>query len=228
MGNILAIPSRAYLTWRNEPHATHYVVGELARLGNSRYCFKYSAGSDLDEARKRGFKGHPAFKLNLKQKYTKNALEVFAARLPGRNRGDFKDFLGYWEIDNPDIDEFALIAITGARLATDSFEFIAPYGDLENCTFLSELAGVVYAGDLKGGSFGEGASVKFQREPTNPKDIHAVQVYCDDIFLGYIKKVHACAVSKAIDNDIPVAAKIHRLVQNGVIRSILLSISIGK
>jgi len=114
-----------YLSWQATDHSKRYIVAELMEKSTGEYSFRYIPGHDLEEARRLGFNGYPAFP-ELDKEYSLNAIDPFVMRLPARSRADFIDLLNYWEIKNSDISDFDLLAITGGKLRTDNFEFIDP------------------------------------------------------------------------------------------------------
>ncbi|MEK7287450.1 MAG: HIRAN domain-containing protein [Elusimicrobiota bacterium] len=219
--------NKAYLTWQALTHGPRHIVGELVRDNFGRVTFRYLAGPDLEEAKKQGFKGHTAFPLDTGKLYKENALEVFAARLPDRSRGDFKEFLSYWEIEDPNADTFTLLVLSGARLPTDNYELIASHEEFDSCEFLSDLAGIPYAEKKDRLDLPEGTPLELKRDSQNQYDSYAVSVYYHGKRLGYLKKVCSRDVAKAIERGVVVKAEVRRIVQNGIVKSVLLKIRIG-
>ncbi len=215
-----------YLSWQSTDHGKRYIIAELIEKPGGPYCFRYIQGKDLAEAKSQGFNGYPAFpKLN--EEYTINAIDPFVVRLPARSRIDFNDLLNYWEIHDPNIGDFDLLAITGGRLRTDNFEFIDPHKTRRPNQFLTELAGFVYhAEDQKLRKIPAGAEVQLERESGNPHDLYAVKVLYQGEQIGYIKKVHSQTISEELDKGKKIKAEVKNFDVNGVVNSILLKITI--
>ncbi len=215
-----------YLSWQSTDHGNRYIVAELVETSKGQYYFHYIPGKDLEEAKKLGFNGYPAFP-TLDQDYTVNAIDPFVMRLPARSRIDFNDLLNYWEIKNPDISDFDLLAITGGKLRTDNFEFIDPHKTKRPNQFLTELAGFVYhEEDQKLRTIPAGCELQLEREPNNSYDPYAVKVLYKGKQIGYIKKVHSQTIAQELDSGKQVKAEVKNFDVNGVVNSILLKITI--
>ena len=216
-----------YLSWQATDHGKRHIVAELVEKMPGQYFFLYLPGKDLEEAKKLGFKGYPAFP-NLDQEYTTHAIDPFVMRLPARSRADFNDLLKYWEIHNAEISDFDLLAITGGKLRTDNFEFIDPHKTKRPNQFLTELAGFVYhADDKKLRNIPAGSEVRLEREPKNQWDPCAVKVFYRGEPIGYIKKVHSQTVCEELAKGKTVKAEVKDFAVNGVVNSILLKIAIS-
>ena len=134
------------------------------------------------------------------KEYSLNAIDPFVMRLPARSRADFIDLLNYWEIENSDISDFDLLAITGGKLRTDNYEFIDPHKVKRPNQFLTELAGFVYhAEDDKLRSIPAGAELQLERESGNRYDPYAVKVLYNGEQIGYIKRVHSQTIAEELD-----------------------------
>ena len=216
-----------YLSWQPTDHGKRYIVAELIEKSEGRFTFRYIQGKELEEAKKLGFNGYPAFP-KLDAEYTSNAIDPFVMRLPARARADFQDLLDYWEIRDPSLSDFDLLAITGGKLRTDNFEFIDPHNTKRPNQFLTELAGFVYhADDKKLRNLPAGAAIQLEREPGNQWDPYAVKVFYQGEQVGYIKKVHAQTICNELTQGKTVKAEIQDFDVNGVVNSILLKITIS-
>lgn len=112
-----------YLVWRDPGNGRKYTVGKLTR-GNG-YRFEYCL--DNAEARRDGWPG--LFLTNLYgEDDSDDILEstwlfpVFACRLPDRKRVDIDVILAKYGMD--EYDGFELLRRSGARLPTDTYEFV--------------------------------------------------------------------------------------------------------
>lgn len=215
-----------YLSWQATDHGKRCIVAQLVEKAPGRYSFRYIQGKDLEEAKKLGFDGYPAFPY-LDQEYTGNVIDPFVMRLPARTRTDFNDLLKYWEIHNAEISDFDLLAITGGKLRTDNFEFIDPHKTKRPNQFLTELAGFVYhADDEKLRNIPAGSELQLEREPENQWDPNAVKVLYRGEPIGYIKRVHSQTICEELAKRKTVKAEVKDFAVNGVVNSILLKITI--
>lgn len=214
-----------YLAWKSEPHKERHVIGELS-CDNGKCVFKYSQGDVIDRAKKEGFEYYPAFQ-DLNKVYDENVLETFSQRLPDPRRTDYYDFLKYWHAEYYKSDVFAVLALTGAKLSTDGFEFIAPH-DESPAVFYTELAGFVHhATDELLKRINIGDTFQLMMEPENKYDPYAVKVLFENKPIGYIRKIHANSVFNALKNNLNVSAKLDSIVANGNIKKMLLKIEIS-
>lgn len=214
-----------YLAWKSEPHKERYIIGELSCI-NGKCFFRYLLGDPINRAKKEGFEYYPAFQ-DLSRTYDENVLETFTQRLPDSRRTDYDDFLKYWHAENYKSDVFATLALTGAKLSTDGFEFIAPHDEIP-AVFYTELAGFVHhATDelLKKINIGEAFQLLMEAE--NKYDPYAVKVLFGNNPIGYIRRVHATSVFNALKKNLNVSAKLDNIVANGNIKKMLLKIEIS-
>lgn len=196
--NYIFEPERLLLAWHSPTgDGTRRVVGELFRKGSDTY-FRYLSGtSDFDSACNDGFSQFPAFDI---QKFGSNAvylsaIDVFIKRLPPRKRADFKDYLQQYNLPASfSSSDFALLAYTGAKLASDTFEL---YPDLSNAVapidVVIDIAGARhYVSDP--GSLPEGDAIELKCDDENPHDKNAVQILHNGAPIGYVGRVYAAGV----------------------------------
>jgi len=215
-----------YLSWQAVDHGQRYIVAELIEKAKGEYCFRYVPGNDLEEAKKHGFTGYPAFP-DFDKEYTNNPIDPFVMRLPSRARTDLNTLLSYWEIHDHHISDFDLLAITGGKLRTDNFEFIDPHKIKRPNQFLTELAGFVHhAEDKELRQMPVGTEVQLERDQNNRFDQFTVKVFYQGKQIGFIKKVHAQTISEELAKGKMVKAEIKNFDLNGVVNSILLKITI--
>ena len=86
-----------YLSWQPSDHGRRYIVATFTEKGDGAYSFRYLLNQELEEAKKMGFKGYPAFP-DLQKEYIDNVMDPFIMRLPSRARTDFQELLNYWEL----------------------------------------------------------------------------------------------------------------------------------
>jgi len=184
-------PKCLVLTWRSpNPDGGYFSIAKIQRLENGNIEFSYLVDNEeYKKALSLGFKEYSAFRKE-KIKYTDHVLEMFTRRLPSRKRADFKDYLKQIGIDpSVEISDFALLAYSSAKLATDNFKIINTLDDLTMpCEIIMEVAGVRYYVKDKT-SINIGDSVSFKEEPTNIYDKNAIQIIHADKVIGYVSKV---------------------------------------
>ena len=150
------------------PGRKRLIVGVVKNGEGAR--FSYLTGDDLDEARRRGFAGYPAF-TSFDTEYQSGVIESVSSRLPIPKRSDYDAYLSHWFIDpaaRP--TPLEVLAYTGGTLPRDGFGFLPVLPDEGPFDFVTELAGT----RDREPSAQVGEEVEFVLEPTNPKDPQAV------------------------------------------------------
>ena len=115
------------LLWQNVITGHWYHIGDLLLKDAGDYAFKYedADGSGLYAALENGYRLHPTFPEIGKEYESTFLFSAFARRLPGRNRKDYTPILAELGITQESTD-FDLLAATGGRLNSDSYEFVKP------------------------------------------------------------------------------------------------------
>lgn len=217
---------KIFLTWKKDYESMRRIIGVLEKKENI-YIFKYY--EDLELAKQEGFKNYPAFE-DLHQTYTERVLEIFGNRLLSPLRRDYQDFLDYWCANNYRNNTFALLGLTGAKLLTDNFEFIAPHEEIP-ANFLTNLswikADVNVMDELKRVSILEITNnLSFVQEKENKYNKKAIKVLYKNKKFGYIKSIHCDNVYDAIENHHIINTEVKNIIRNGTIKDIVLRINI--
>ncbi|PWL73864.1 hypothetical protein DBY21_10015 [Candidatus Gastranaerophilales bacterium] len=220
---------KIYLTWRKDVDRPRHIIGILQR-DNNNYSFMYSEKNVAIAAQEDDFTYYPAFN-EINKVYTDNVLEIFKRRLLNPQRRDYDDFLNYWGAIGYKEDTFSLLGLTGAKLLTDNFEFIAPH---EECParFNTDVSWLntksKYVVDkirqLTNKEIEERLSLK--QEPENSYDDKAVKVLFEQELLGYLKSIHCENVFNAINKGKMVRTQVANIIKNGTIKEVLLRINI--
>lgn len=220
---------KIYLTWRKDVDRPRHIIGILQR-DNNNYSFMYSEKNVAIAAQEDDFTYYPAFN-EINKVYTDNVLEIFKRRLLNPQRRDYEDFLNYWGAIGYKEDTFSLLGLTGAKLLTDNFEFIAPH---EECParFNTDVSWLntksKYVVDkirkLTNKEIEERLSLK--QEPENSYDDKAVKVLFEQELLGYLKSIHCENVFNAINKGKMVRTQVANIIKNGTIKEVLLRINI--
>lgn len=218
---------KIYLSWRQSQGKRRFIVGELFKE-NGNYFFKYCI-EKLEKAKAEGFDNYPAFP-DTNKTYDKDVLPTFTRRLINPARSDYDKFLKYWCAENHKDNLFAVLGLTGAKLQTDNFEFIAPHYEIP-ATFRTEVAGLHHTyeeilNELKSIQNYEDINLELEAEPKNEHDSNAVKVLYNGNKLGYIKVIHSECVFKALQNNLKAGAKIEKIIKNGFIKEILIEVEI--
>lgn len=218
---------KIYLSWRQSRGKRRFIVGELFKE-NDNYFFKYCSEEILEKAKAQGFSNYPAFP-DLERIYDKDVLNTFTRRLVNPARSDYDKFLKYWCAENYKDNLFAVLGLTGAKLQTDNFEFIAPHYEVP-AMFYTELAGLHYSDENLLTEIKAETNYKeiiLKAEPENQYDRNAVKVLYNGQDLGYIKVIHSECVFKALGKNLKSNAKIQKIIKNGSIKELLLEIKIS-
>lgn len=196
-------PTRLLLVWHSsnsDAPRSRRVVGELVRYGEDA-AFRYLKGTDdFRLALEEGFHEFPAFSDAKDEESKLGALDVFVRRLPPRKREDFQEYLSQYNLPtNFTGSSFALLAYTGARLPSDTFE-LCP--DLSDATapldLIIEVAGLNFYAK-EGSTFNEGDAVNFERDPGNTHDPSAVKVMHNNMHIGFINKALAPSFASLLE-----------------------------
>lgn len=190
-----------FVVWQDPKSRSKFVIGTLTR--NGHYEFTY--GEELEQAKACGFMPLVAFR-SFEKKYKEDALfPTFSCRLPDAKRKDIDRILADYGLT--EYDEFELLKKSGARLPTDTLEFIDPiFDEQEEVDRKFFVAGMRYYLDCGGKNCGAisrllaGTELCLQREPSNQHDPYAVQITTkESVKLGYIPRYYSEAVSKRLE-----------------------------
>lgn len=221
---------KIYLTWKKGVDAKRHIVGVLKKDGD-KYSYSYLQ-ENIKTAEQDGFLNYPAFD-NLNQTYNEDVLKVFSRRLINPTRPDYDKFLTYWCANEYKGNIFALLGLTGAKLLTDNFEFIAPHPETPavfytNISWLSKATEKTKEEVRTTRDFDEISKhltlkLDFENDydPTN-----AVEVLYKQQRLGYLKSIHCENVANALRTDKTASVGVKNIIRNGTIKEILLKINI--
>lgn len=209
-------PYVLWLIWQNQKTRQRYHVGNLFHE-DGKYTFSYERSGKrrtLCKAMENGYKPHLSFR-NIEKTYVSDRLfGPFARRLPDKRRPDFNEILKDYGLPL-DYTEMDLLRATGGRLATDSYEFVAPISVLDDYfQFDFFIAGWrYYDGDTIENQLKVGSKVNFMLEPSNKEDNKAVIVLSDrnGYKLGYIPAFYSGFMFDVIKNNDIYEAKIEKV-----------------
>ena len=214
---------KIHLVWRKGAGTRRVSVGILKKTTDSKHVFKYDA--DVAELQKTdGFTLYTEFQ-DIHKQYNGNVAEIFGQRLTKSDRPDVNTFYDFWEVDKDKTeDKFYLLGKTQGLVTTDNFEFLAEYNLTPNLHFLTDIAALSVSEPLTKGTILIGDILRFELEPTNPKDEYAVKVFKDELFIGYIKKYH-CKVFHQKGAD-KLSLTVKAIDQNGIIKRLFVKIAL--
>lgn len=212
-----------YLSWRPGAGRERRIVGLLRKDDYGKFTFRY-VPEGIKQAKNEGFSSYTEFP-DLDQKYNATVLDVFAKRLMRPERSDIQSFYDFWEIESRFAnDKFYLLAHTQGLVPTDNFEFLADYKPVPGLHFLTDLANVPDH-KLPAGSVTKGDSLRYELDPRNDFDEHAVRVFKGNIEIGFIKKIHCRVFHKLPPGGLILTVK--ALDQNGVIKKIFAKVELS-
>lgn len=116
------------LLWQNALTNQWYHIGDLILKDTGVYVFTYNISDEakgLYAALKNSYHLHPTFPEIGKEYESTFLFSTFARRLPDRNRKDYASIFAEIGITQESTD-FDLLAATGGRLNSDSYEFVKP------------------------------------------------------------------------------------------------------
>ncbi len=193
-----------FVIWSAPSDGGRHVVGHLARLRvGSTFHFWYE--SDLSAAVAKGFAFLPAFPEHrqIDAPYEARYLfATFADRIPSAQRTDAARMLASWGVEHPD-DQFEVLAKSGGLRATDRIE-LAEYravDDLLVAPLEFRVAGMKHVLPDSRGALAVGATLSFEREPSNPHDPSATIVArtMDGMRAGYVPRQYSAMIAKLLD-----------------------------
>lgn len=210
-----------YLAWRKGSGSRRILVGVIKRNATNGVRFEYLQDG-VKTAKEDGFVPYPDFP-DTSKVYVENVLEIFGQRLNKSEREDIKKYYSYWEINPSKKDDiFYMLAHTQGLLPTDNFEFLADYNPTFDLSFISELCSLTKL-QLSPDTLKDGDKLRWVKEPENLFDNKAVRVYKNDIFVGYIKKVHSKVFYKKNADGLKITIK--SLNKNGHINRAFVKVS---
>lgn len=221
---------KIYLTWRKDVDRPRHIIGILQR-DNNNYSFMYSEKNVAIAAQEDDFTYYPAFN-DVNKVYTDNVLEVFKRRLLNPQRRDYDNFLNYWGAISYKDDTFSLLGLTGAKLLTDNFEFIAPHKEYParfntDVSWLNTKSQYIVDSIRQLSNKEVEDRISLELQPENSYDNKAVKVLFEKETLGYIKSIHCENVFDAISENKSVKLHVANITKNGTIKEVLLRINIG-
>lgn len=193
-----------FVIWSAPSDGSRHVMGHLARQRmGSTFHFWYE--DDLSAAIAKGFTLLPAFPEHrqIDAPYEARYLfATFADRIPSAQRADAARMLASWGVEHPD-DQFEVLAKSGGVRATDRVE-LAEYRAaddplVEPLEF--RVAGMKHVPPDSRGALVVGATLRFEREPSNPHDPFATIVArtTDGMRAGYVPRQYSAMIANLLD-----------------------------
>lgn len=184
-----------YISWRKGTGDSRRLIGVIKKNASEGVRFNYIESTAL-EAVKDGFTPFADFP-DIQKTYSDNVLEIFGKRLVKADRTDIQKHYGFWEIDAKYADDkYYLLAYTQGILSTDNFEFLADFLPKKGLNFITEITGLSIRKKLPD-TVMVNDELEWIREPNNPYDSNAIQVFKNKELIGYVKQVHNRVFSKS-------------------------------
>lgn len=200
-------PQTLFLAWQDPASRQWYTVGRLdvdAPAGGdgaataARFIFAYTGGASA-AAEKAGFSPVVSFP-DLGRTYASDTMPpLFANRIMPRRRPEFADLLAWLGLDGASADDLAVLARSGGRRATDSFEVYpcpsrSPDGLYRAHFFLRGLRYQPMAAQERALQLAPGERLRLIADLQNPTDPRALAVRTDGAepgdtyFLGFLPR----------------------------------------
>lgn len=189
------------VVWQDVVSRTYYNIGTLSHY-NGYYEFTYVSKNKLMGALEQGYMLHPAFPVIEKTYRAKTLFPAFDRRIPSSDRADFKAILADLNLEE-DASKMEILGTTRGRLASDSYSFEQPLrkeedGKLHSSFFIHGMRHQELP-DEWASWVTEGSLLKVMREPTNPHDSNAVEIYTiGGTKLGYVPGFYSQAIASLI------------------------------
>lgn len=193
------------VVWQDEVNRTYYNIGTLSYY-NDYYEFTYTStepGSrKVGDAMERGYMVHPAFPDVHKTYYSKTLFPAFDRRIPSSDRADFEAILTDLDLEE-NASKMEILQATRGRLASDSYSFEQPLrreqdSKLHSSFFIHGMRHQKLP-DEWASWVTENGLLKLMREPTNPHDSNAVEIYTmGGKKLGYVPGFYSQAITSLI------------------------------
>lgn len=209
-------PERLWLIWQpgesDGQSRRRHLVGEIVRSENN-VTFRYLESTvDFESAKKLGFLGYPAFKLNAPE-HNIGVLDAFLRRIPPRSRDDFEEYLERSRLPSGfSGSDFALLGYTGAKLPGDGFELCADLAEADSpFEIILEIAGFRHNTEIKKEDLVMGDPIEFLMDPLNAHDSNAIAVKMNGKMLGFVGRQYANQFHRWYDRNLSVAGIIERI-----------------
>lgn len=190
--------------WSAPSDGGRHVVGHLTRQRvGSTFHFWYE--NDLSASVAKGFTFLPAFPEHRQVDATYDARYLFATfadRIPSAQRADAALMLRSWGVEHPD-DQFEVLAKSGGLRATDRIE-LAEYRAVDDPLVEPlefRVAGMKHVPPDSRSALVVGATLEFEREPSNPHDPCATVVArtADGMRAGYVPRQYSAMIANLLD-----------------------------
>ena len=109
-----------FLAWLDPIDRRWYPVGRL-RNDQGEYEFRYTQGA-LSARKEAGFQPLAAFPELTATYRSPELFALFSNRLLPRSRPDYREFIEWLHIPESEVEPFVILARSGGRRATDTFE----------------------------------------------------------------------------------------------------------
>ena len=205
-------PRVLFLAWQAPDHLKErfrWAIGTL-EVRERGFALRYFQAPEfsahnphrtLEQLAELGYRGYPGYPLSDKE-YTQGVFEALLRRLPPRSRPDFEAYRRQFRLSpSLQLTDYALLAITEAKLPSDGFSVVDPLDPAaESCDLMLEVAGYRYYCSKDSGGEKVGDSIAIQREPGNQFDPNAIQICAGSRRIGYINRLQAPTFVRWLEN----------------------------
>lgn len=204
------------LSWRRASGDRRIIVGRLELDAKGEASFVYEK-EGVAQALELGFVSYPG--LPLVEPIPQDlALDLFYRRLINTERNDARRILDFLAVDPERIDDkLYLLGITGAKTATDMFEFLPVLKPMSKpYEYVTEIAGLRYY-KVDFNALQENQELVAVREPENSYDSDAVRLESQSgVVLGYIKQ----GITNVFQENAQINVFVHRVLHSSTHQSV--------
>jgi hypothetical protein len=225
--------STLFVAWQSpEPSRSWFPIGRLDAENPSSFIFRYTQGA-LDAETHAGFKPLVSFP-DFRKRYESNQLfPVFKNRVLDPARKDFKEYLGWLDLDPAHSDPIEILALTGGERQTDSLEvfprILKRADQTFSCRFfLHGLRHVSDAGRATANALAAETPLQVAVELNNPVGPLAIQLQTTDChMIGWAPRYLVQDLIAGINEHPMVSAKVVRVNEHGapLARRILIELT---
>lgn len=203
---------KLYVGWQNQDTREWIPVAKLEQT-DIGYKLIYTSGAQ----RCRGFSGFGRMN-NLGESYfSRELFQFFENRVIKKSRPEYKRYLEWLDLTDPEPDALTILQVTGGIRSTDNFEIFSPPSKFNNKFLLNffprGLRRITKENDKEIKDPPNGKDLIIEHDIENKYDNNALILKTENpsISIGYIPKYYTKGLKKAIDSNSKIRAFITKI-----------------